>query len=65
VRISEDVFWVYVRDSAGRVHRYWKSDLDGLDREVGASLMPAYGAQRSAAEVDDLVAYLASLRGQR
>ena len=43
VRISEDVFWVYVRDPAGRVHRYWKSDLDALEREAGASLMPAYG----------------------
>ena len=65
VRISEDVFWVYVRDPGGTVHRYWKADLDALDREAGASLMPAYGAQRAATEVDDLVAYLASLRGQR
>ncbi|MEZ5284928.1 MAG: c-type cytochrome [Vicinamibacterales bacterium] len=64
VRVNEDVFWVYVRDPAGRVHRYWKSDLDALEREAGASLMPAYGAQRSPTEVDDLVAYLASLRGQ-
>ena len=47
VRVSEDVFWVYVRDPGGRIHRYWKSDLDALEREAGASLMPAYGAQRS------------------
>jgi putative heme-binding domain-containing protein len=65
VRISEDVFWVYVRDPGGRVHRYWKSDLKALEREAGASLMPAYGAQRSTSEVDDLVAYLVSLRGQQ
>ena len=65
VRISEDVFWVYVRDPAGRVHRYWKSDLEALEREAGASLMPSYGPQRSATEVDDLVAYLSGLRGQR
>lgn len=65
VRISEDVFWVYVRDPGNRVHRYWKSDLKALDREAGASLMPAYGAQRSTTEVDDLVAYLVSLRGQQ
>lgn len=64
VRISEDVFWVYVRDPGGRVHRYWKSDLKALEREAGASLMPAYGAQRSPTEVDDLVAYLVSLREQ-
>jgi putative heme-binding domain-containing protein len=65
VRVSEDVFWVYVRDPAGRIHRYWKADLEALEREAGASLMPEYGPQRSATEVDDLVAYLASLRGTR
>ena len=65
VRVNEDVFWVYVRDPGGRIHRYWKPDLEALEREAGASLMPAYGAQRSATEIDDLVAYLAGLRGQR
>lgn len=65
VRVSEDAFWVYVRDPAGKLHRYWKADLEALEREAGASLMPAYGMQRAATEVDDLVAYLASLRGQR
>jgi putative heme-binding domain-containing protein len=65
VRVSEDVFWVYVRDPGGRIHRYWKSDLEALEREAGASLMPAYGAERRPTEVDDLVAYLASLRGQQ
>ena len=65
VRVSEDAFWIYVRDPGGALHRYWKSDLDALEREAGASLMPAYGAQRSPTEVDDLVAYLAGLRGQQ
>jgi putative heme-binding domain-containing protein len=65
VRVSEDVFWVYVRDPGGRIHRYWKEDLEALEREAGASLMPEYGPQRSATEVDDLVAFLASLRGAR
>ncbi len=65
VRVSEDAFWVYVRDPGGRIHRYWKSDLEALEREAGASLMPAYGAQRTATEIDDLVAYLAGLRGTR
>jgi len=65
VRVAEDVFWVYVRDPGGTIHRYWKPDLEALEREAGASLMPAYGAERRATEVDDLVAYLASLRGAR
>jgi putative heme-binding domain-containing protein len=65
VRVSEDAFWVYVRDPSGKIFRYWKPDLEALEREAGASLMPAYGAQRTATEIDDLVAYLASLRGAR
>lgn len=65
VRVSEDVFWVYVRDPGGRMHRYWKSDLETLEREAGASLMPDYGPQRTPTEVDDLVAYLTGLRGQQ
>jgi putative heme-binding domain-containing protein len=65
VRVSEDAFWVYIRDPSGKMFRYWKQDLDSLERETGASLMPAYGVQRTATEVDDLVAYLASLRGSR
>jgi len=63
VRVSEDVFWVYVREPGGRIYRYWKPDLEALEREAGASLMPAYGPERRATEIDDLVAYLASLRG--
>ncbi len=65
VRVSEDAFWVYVRDPSGKIHRYWKPDLEALDREAGASLMPPYGVQRAATEIDDLVAYLAGLRGQQ
>jgi putative heme-binding domain-containing protein len=65
VRVSEDVFWVYVRDPGGKIYRYWKPDLEALEREAGTSLMPAYGATRSVTEIDDLVAYLTSLRGQQ
>jgi putative heme-binding domain-containing protein len=65
VRVNEDVFWVYVRDPGGKIYRYWKPDLEALEREAGASLMPAYGAERRPTEIDDLVAYLASLRGQQ
>jgi hypothetical protein len=49
---------------SGRLHTFRTADLVELRREAGASLMPAY-AMLSASELDDLVAYLASLRGQR
>ncbi len=64
VRVSEDAFWVHVRDTSGRLHAFRVVDLVELQREAGASLMPAYGSL-PASDVNDLVAYLASLRGQR
>lgn len=64
VRVSEDAFWIHVRDTSGRLHVFRTADLTELTREAGASLMPAYGAL-PANELDDLVAYLSGLRGQR
>ncbi|MBP7776357.1 MAG: c-type cytochrome [Acidobacteria bacterium] len=64
VRVSEDAFWVHVRDVKGQLHAFRVADLRELKREAGASLMPAY-ATLPAADLDDLVAYLSSLRGQR
>lgn len=65
VRVSEDVFWVHVRDASGRLHTFRKADLADLQREVGASLMPSYASVLTPSDLDDLVAYLASLKGQR
>jgi putative heme-binding domain-containing protein len=65
VRVSEDVFGLHVRDVQGRLHDFRKADLAALEREAGASLMPALGGSVPLGEVDDLVAYLASLRGRR
>jgi putative heme-binding domain-containing protein len=64
IRVNEDVFYVHVRDARGTVHTLQKSDLSTLDRELEATLMPSY-ARLSAADLDDLVAYLASLRGAK
>jgi putative heme-binding domain-containing protein len=64
IRLNEDVFYVHIRDARGTVHTLQKSDLSALDREVEATLMPSY-ARLSAGDLDDLVAYLASLRGAK
>jgi putative heme-binding domain-containing protein len=64
IRLNEDVFYVHIRDARGVVHTLQKSDLSRLDRELEASLMPSY-ARLAAGDLDDLVAYLASLRGAR
>ena len=63
IRLNEDVFWIHIRDGGGAVHVLQKSDLSKLDRELEATLMPSYASRLSAAELDDLVAYLSTLRG--
>jgi hypothetical protein len=64
VRVNEDVFWVLIRDGSGTVHSLEKSKLTALERELQASLMPSYATRLSEGEVDDMVAYLAGLRGK-
>ena len=49
--------------SAGAFHSFRKSEVKSISKETGASLMPGYRSRLSAAELDDLVAYLASLGG--
>jgi cytochrome c oxidase cbb3-type subunit III len=63
IRVNEDVFWIHIRDAGGTVHTLEKSQLSRVDRELEGTLMPSYASRLSASEVDDLVAYLATLRG--
>ena len=65
IRVNEDVFYVHIRDARGGVHTLEKSQLSRLDRELEASLMPSYATRLAAGDLDDLVAYLASLRGAK
>jgi len=65
IRVNEDVFWIHIRDASGNVHTLQKSELARLDRELEATLMPSYDSRLSAAQLDDLVAYLATLRGAK
>ena len=62
-RVNEDSFSIQIRDADGRVHSFWKRDLEQLSKRYGRSPMPAYAAY-SSEEIDDLVAYLASLQGE-
>jgi putative heme-binding domain-containing protein len=63
IRVNEDVFWIHIRDASGIVHTLEKSELQAIERELDASLMPSYAARLKDAELDDLVAYLSTLRG--
>lgn len=62
VRVNEDSFTVQVRDEAGEFHSLDKLLLRKLEKKFGESLMPSYASELSPEELDDLVAYLASLR---
>jgi putative heme-binding domain-containing protein len=65
VRLNEDTFTIQVLDLNGGLHSFVKEDLKELQRDTGKSPMPSFRGALSAAEVDDLVAYLYSLRGNQ
>lgn len=62
LRVNEDTFTLNLRDLAGNYYSFDKSDLQKVETEPGKSVMPSY-TNLSATELDDLVAYLASLKG--
>ena len=61
VRVNEDTFSVQLRDASQKFRSFVKEDVQEVT-PVKQSLMPAY-KQIPAADLDDLVAYLSSLRG--
>jgi len=63
IRVNEDVFWIQVRDAGGNVHVLEKTKLANIERQLDASLMPSYATRITGADLDDLIAYLTSLRG--
>lgn len=64
-RINEDPFSIQLRDGEGRIRSFLKSELADLKKQWGKSPMPSYKDAFSAAELNDVVAYLASLRSAR
>src|SRR5262249_49174294 len=65
VRVNEDTFSIQIRDATGAVHSFLKSELAELHKDFGKSPMPSYGTVLSTNELDDVVAYLTSLRAQK
>ena len=61
VRLNEDDISIQIRDTKDNLRSFLKSGLREIQRDKPA-LMPAYGALFSAAELDDVVAYLSTLR---
>ena len=63
VRLNEDMLSIQLRDHSGRLHSFLKSELRELHKDWGKSPMPSYRNALTDAELEDLVAYLVSLRG--
>jgi putative heme-binding domain-containing protein len=62
-RVAEDSFHIVLKDAQGNFRSFRKAELRELKKEPGKSLMPSFKDKLSAAQLDDLVAYLASLKG--
>lgn len=65
IRLNEDTFTIQVRDLSGRIHSFRKSETAKIDKEFGKSPMPSYAKSLNASDLDDIVAYLAGLRGEQ
>lgn len=62
ILVDEDQFTVRILDERDALHSLAKSDLDRFDR-IKISRMPSFEGTLSDEDLDDLVAYLAGLRG--
>ena len=65
VRVNEDTFTIQLREASGRVHSFFKSELSEVHKDWGKSPMPSYRNVYSKEELDDVVAFLLSLRGEK
>jgi cytochrome c oxidase cbb3-type subunit 3 len=64
IRLNEDTFSIQFKDQQGRFYSFRKSELRDLKKLRGETPMPSFGSALSAAELDDLIHFLASQRGK-
>jgi cytochrome c oxidase cbb3-type subunit III len=64
-RVVEDSFRIVTKDASGKFHSFQKSDLREFEKQPGKSVMPSFKDKLSESQVNDLVAYLASLKGDQ
>lgn len=63
MRMNEDSYTLQLKDARGDLHTFYKPALLELEREFDRSLMQSYGDRLSPGQIEDLVAYLATLTG--
>ena len=64
-RANEDTFSIQVRELSGRVRSFLKDEVGDVRIDRTKSLMPRYQNVFTQSETDNVVAYLASLRGRQ
>jgi cytochrome c551 len=64
-RVAEDSFRIVIKDVNGKFHSFQKNDLREFKKEPGKSVMPSFKDKLSDTQINDLVAYLASLKGDQ
>lgn len=60
-RVNEDSFTIQLRDAKGNLQSIQKFEMKSIEPEPGKSFMPSYKDKLTAAQINDLVAYLSSL----
>lgn len=65
IRLNEDNYSIQVRDLSDQLLSFWKDELTSIEGQPGKSPMPSYRIRLSDRQLDDVVAYLVSLRGDR
>ena len=64
IRVNEDSFTIQLRDLADRFHSLRKQQVRTLEYKTDATPMPNFRDKLSPIELDNMVAYLATLRGK-
>ena len=63
IRVNEDAFTIQFRDTSDRMYSFRKEELKEINKNWGATLMPTYKGVLTETEIQDVIAYLASLQG--
>ena len=65
LRVNEDTQSIQLRDLSDKLHSYWKDELAEINYLFGKTPMPSVRALLNDAELNDLIAYLTTLRDIR
>jgi putative heme-binding domain-containing protein len=65
LRVNEDTQSIQLRELSGKLHSYWKDELAEINYLMGKTPMPSVKALLNDAELNDLIAYLTTLRDIR